>query len=284
MATDLDNCRSIRRIIDGWLYDEPTAAEWAETTEHLATCQACRDHARFQNAMRESTRQAVHRTNGVPTDLEDRVRSALAKERRHKTAPTATPAHSQRAIRRGYLTFLILVPAAAGLLLAFTSEPETSETETPVSSASAAAPAVRATFASELIRLHTSEPTRTPTGSQQLAKLERELVLPVRSYPELESQGARPVSATAVTVEGQQLASLAYTLGRHRCTLYVFDSKGFPLTSSPELHPRVVNQQSVLAGELRGYSLATVERRGLGYAIASDLAVEKTAELAAAIH
>lgn len=282
MGTDSDKCRSIRRIIDGWLYDEPTAVEWAETTEHLATCQSCRAHARFQNAMRESTRQAVHRTDTVPEALEDRMRDALAKDRSPRVARAARVRRAPPRMSRKYLPFLVALPAAA-LMFAFTFEPETSETPAAAPSTSAPAPADKTKVASELIRLHTNQPAHTPTGSQQMAKLERELVLPVRSYPELESQGARPVGATAVTVEGQHLASLAYTLDGHRCTLYVFDSKGFPLASSPLLRPRVVNQRSVLAGELRGYSLATVERRGLGYAIASDLALERTAELAAAI-
>jgi hypothetical protein len=75
-------------------------------------------------------------------------------------------------------------------------------------------------------------------------------------------------------------ASLRYRLGGHRVTLYVYDSSRFPLRAT--LEPRVVRNMPVYVGTRRGYSIAAVERRGLGWAVATDLTDRESAELAAA--
>jgi len=58
---------------------------------------------------------------------------------------------------------------------------------------------------------------------------------------------------------------------------------GTPFSSS-RVAPRVVCNVPVYVGNRRGYSIAAVEERGIGYAIASDLSDRESAELVASIH
>jgi len=137
-------------------------------------------------------------------------------------------------------------------------------------------------FIDALIQQHaTPAPATTPTES--LNQLEREVGLPVQAPPELERQGGTFLGARSVNLGKERVASLAYRVGGHRCTLFLYDDARLPLRRSQYLSPRAVGERAVFAGARRGYALAAVERRGLGYAIATDLDVDAAARLAAAI-
>ena len=49
------------------------------------------------------------------------------------------------------------------------------------------------------------------------------------------------------------------------------------------LEPRVVRNLPVYVGSRRGYSIAALEKRGVGYAVATDLNDRESAELVASI-
>jgi len=134
----------------------------------------------------------------------------------------------------------------------------------------------------DMLKLH-AESADAPTSSVPFSQLEREVSLPVHAPPELELHGAHWVGAHSVAVGDQRLASLAYLVSGRHCTLFLYDAERVPLRRSHYLKARALDRQAVFAGTRRGYALAAVERRGLGYAIATDLDVREAVELAAAI-
>jgi hypothetical protein len=62
----------------------------------------------------------------------------------------------------------------------------------------------------------------------------------------------------------------------------VYNSERFPL--STRLTKRVVRNEPVYTGWKRGYSIAATERRGVGYAVATDLGEDEGAEIVASLH
>jgi anti-sigma factor RsiW len=100
--------------------------------------------------------------------------------------------------------------------------------------------------------------------------------------PSLQQYGAQWQGARVVSFKNQRAALMRYNLGGHRISLYVYDSVRMPLRSSLEV--RVVGNAPVYVGARRGYSIAAVERRGVGYALMTDLDDRESAELVASIH
>ncbi len=93
-------------------------------------------------------------------------------------------------------------------------------------------------------------------------------------------------------------AALRYTMQGHRITVYIFNPSVVPIQMT-RLKPRVVVAMSkptlpsgsasptvehdvpVYVGRVRGFSVAAAEQSGIGYAVASDLDDDQSAELVA---
>ncbi len=70
--------------------------------------------------------------------------------------------------------------------------------------------------------------------------------------------------------------------GGHRMTLYVYDAAKMPIER--RLQARVVRNEPVYVGYKRGVcSIAATERRGVGYAVATDLDDHESAEIVASL-
>ena len=109
---------------------------------------------------------------------------------------------------------------------------------------------------------------------------EPEVGIPIK-VPSLHEYGADWEGGGLMAVaRNPQAASLRYRLRDHRITVYIYDSSRYPLRA--RLEPRVVGDVPVYVGRRRGYSIAAAERRGIGYAMASDLDDAESAEIVAA--
>jgi anti-sigma factor RsiW len=71
------------------------------------------------------------------------------------------------------------------------------------------------------------------------------------------------------------------TTDNHRVTVYVYNPARIPLHAS--LEPRIVREQPVYEGYRRGYTIVAQLRRGVGYAVTTDLEEPISAELVQAI-
>jgi hypothetical protein len=108
----------------------------------------------------------------------------------------------------------------------------------------------------------------------------------VNNAPQLHGVPQRGVpewhGAAVVPVRNYRAAYLRYKVDGHSVTLYMYNSGRFPVHR--KLEERMVHDQPVYVGERRGYSIAARERKGIGYAVATDLDATQSAELVASIH
>jgi hypothetical protein len=68
-----------------------------------------------------------------------------------------------------------------------------------------------------------------------------------------------------------------------RVSIYVYDAQKIQVGTA-NLAPRSVGTAEVRVGREKGYSVATTEREGVGYLLASDLDPDQTAQLAAMVY
>lgn len=279
MAFPALSCQQVQRAVDALTDGELSPEGTLATRAHLARCPICRRHAHWQRALHDCTRRAVHRSCDVTPDFERKVRAALERERRAEA-----PRPPSRASPRTLIGALVVVTPLVALTLVILHEPPTppqlmAATREPVDSASLAS--IDA-LVDQMLGHHAAA-APAPVHSEPFRQLEREVGLPVSAPPELERHGATWLAATPVTLGEERAAALAYRVAGHRCTLFLYDDARLPVRRSRYLAAHAVDQRPVFVGKRRGYSLAAVERRGLGYAIASDLDLATTARLAAAI-
>lgn len=291
----MSECRKVQPVVDAFVDGELSTERVFETEEHLNRCHNCQERVSLTQALHVSTRRAVHDSTRVSAGFEQRVRAALAAERaREEAQQTQTRAQAERNKPLPWRT-VVPVAAAAAMALAFAGKTEGKRTllqaegVVPTGLANAVTAAnVGANdeeqLIEELIRLHAASPPPDVTEPTLMPQLEREVGLPVRLQPELNRYGASWQGGSVVPVKNAPAASLYYHIDGHRFTVYVFDAERVPLQRTNVLKPRVVKDRPVFVGTRRGYSIAAVENRGVGYALATDLDTQESAELVASIH
>ena len=288
----MSECRKIQPVVDAFVDGELSTDRVFETEEHLGGCHSCQERVSLTQALHVSTRRAVHDSAQVSSSFEQRVRAALAAERTREEGQQPRP-QTERGKPLPWRT-VVPVAAAAAMALAFAGKTDGKRTlihtdsdlpglQNSVVTANAGV-ADEDQLIEELIRLHASSPTPDVTEATRMPELEREVGFPVRLQPELNRYGASWQGGSVVPVKNEPAASLYYHLDGHRFTVYVFDAERVPLQRTNVLKPRVVRDRPVFVGTRRGYSIAAIENRGVGYALATDLDTQESAELVASIH
>jgi anti-sigma factor RsiW len=133
----------------------------------------------------------------------------------------------------------------------------------------------------EFVSYHQTPPEPQITEQALVPKLEPEVGVPVR-LPQLKQYGARWQGGSVIPVHNNRAAILRYEVSNHPVTVYVYDTRQVRLRGV--LEPRVVRDKPVHVGVRRGYSIAAREQRGVGYAVATDLDDNESAELVSAIY
>jgi anti-sigma factor RsiW len=279
----MKSCRAVVPLLDAFSDGELSPERIFEMEEHLGECESCLEHLRFIDAMRISTRRAVHEAAKPSPEFIDRLGVALAAEQARVTA------EADRSDRVDRLNWGTVAPfaAAAGVVLALASwfnnrSPET----TPLRSVAKVEPPSSMTASieqllDELVTYHASPPAPQITDQSLVDSMEPEVGVPVHA-PSLNRFGARWEGAGVIPMRNQSAARFRYEVSNHPVTVYVYNAARFPLRAA--LEPMVVGGVPVHVGAHRGYSIAARERRGVGYAIATDLNDEESAELVASIH
>jgi len=125
----------------------------------------------------------------------------------------------------------------------------------------------------------------------QVGQFERYVGVPVHVPVHL-TQRAGPthfVGGRIVPIHGgERAAMLQYEVrpssdgGVQRVTLFVYDPRKMHV-GAPNLARRAVGSTEVHVGQTDGYSVAVTQREGVGYAMASDLDPDTSADLVAAV-
>jgi anti-sigma factor RsiW len=135
----------------------------------------------------------------------------------------------------------------------------------------------------DLLHEHSNPVPPQWTDPRDVRALDQYIGVPV--YPaRFERSGASLVGARVLPLHQQRAAMLQYVIGhgasQRRLSVFIYDPSKIQI-SGPGFSPRAVGTAEVRVGQENGYSVAVTQNRGVGYAVASDLDPQKSAELAA---
>ena len=268
-------CHSMDSLVDGEL--DPGHAMDVES--HVSACSDCAEQVELARA----TRVSLKRTCALraPDALRARLGGAMVRERESAAEVSAVQATiSPKLIR---LRTAMGLAAAAGVVFAMAMSRHKDITATrdtlPPTLADAAG---TSTFdvLDDLVSLHANPLPPETTNPEALQNWDPFVGVPVRR-PTLQPFGARFNGARvfAIPAGDRRAAMLQYTVhGGHRVTVYVFNPRTVPVEAM-RLDRRLVGQRSVYVGSRGGYSVAAAKHSGVGYAIASDLDADESAQM-----
>lgn len=308
----MSRCTPYLPLLGPFADGELSPERMLEVEQHIAECPTCLERLRFDAALSSSIRQVAYDAAPVSPAFAERVRAALNAERARETAhatqvggdvmlPSITTWH-------GMLPWRGIVPvaAAAAATLVWAASvndslhPRGDRYESPRSVEASLTDGVEGLI-DEFVRYHAAptadavvaaEPeldrlgaraSLEPAEEDLVQRFQPELGAPVRA-PSLRAYGARWEGGAVVPLHNhhRRAALLRYRIGNQRVSVYLYDSKEYPLRA--RLEPRVVRDLPVYVGNRRGYSIAAAERGNVGIAATADLDDSETAELVAAAY
>jgi anti-sigma factor RsiW len=284
----MSGCRTFSTLLDAYSDGELSPEKAIEVDSHLLECGTCMERVRLDHATRLSVRNAVYAAAAPSDAFRERIAASMRAERERELA-ASQPEPAAR--RSGMLSWGTILPmaAAAGAVLTFSAITKTPTSRAPATARAEAGTTVTADVLTpeqildQFVDYHVNPGTPAITEPKLLDQLDPEVGVPVR-FPELANYGARWEGGDVVRLplRGLSAASLRFRLDGHRVTLYVYNSERMPIQR--RLRERAMYREPVYVGYKRGYSIAATERRGIGYAVATDLSDNESAELVASLH
>jgi mycothiol system anti-sigma-R factor len=298
-------CRGLSVAVETYLDGELDPSQIVEVESHLAECPTCREHVALHRATRTSLRAAVKMT--APESLRDRLRARMAEERERTTpvpapvvqtppaeitpAPFAAPRSPDRSrpMRARYAVPFAFAAAAAFAIAVRTppsQAPSAAVAEAPRTPASLYYPVSEAGIGldgilDDLVAQHASPLPSEVSRPEDVRTFDTFVGVPVEP-PKFSPFGARWEGARILPIRDSRAAMMQYSMaGGHRVTVYVYDPSRLR-GESRHLRPQLVRSTPVLVGKVRGFNVAATERRGVGYALATDLGERESVELAMA--
>jgi anti-sigma factor RsiW len=274
-------------VLETYLDGELSPERMLEVQTHIDSCTDCAETIALERSLRQSMRQVSYEEGLVTDAFRARLQSALREVEPPEVAPE--PRHSRVASQARELALYWGGPlaAAAALLVWLGGHRSPQQQDASAPQPEAPAQALTASVANSdeildrLLDYHTAPPVPEVTEPRLVPQLERDLGVRVR-MPQLinaEWQGASVVPV----VRGLRAATLRYKLpNEHTVTIYMYDAARVPIRAA--LKERMIRQQPVYVGYRRGYSIAALERRGLGYAVATDQDDRESVELVTSLH
>lgn len=267
------NCAEVRPYLQAFADHELSPERAIDVQCHISECGECRAEVDLTHSLCRATRNSVTRVSLCP-DFQSRLSQCLAEERKRQEGEASRS-----------LSFWVIVPlaAAAGMALVFGIRHER-----------AAEPEVVKASSDHLVDFLVNHHANSEESDSfvdlteasdpaSVARLEPELGFAVHA-PDLRRFGARFEGAHMVPLDKTRVAKLRYNIGGRRVTFYMYDPEQVSMRSERALQPRVVGTHAVFTGNRRGYSIATCEQEGVGYAVTGALSREESAELVAAVY
>lgn len=268
-------CRTVARLVETYLDDELEPSQLLEVEKHTATCTTCRERVQLDRAIRMGVRRSV--AIKASAGFRARVAHSMTAERW---------ASSERAQASGVPTWRavgLAVAATVAAVVGLERQNHQAAGEGPrPTQASATNSIALDALIDQFVDWHARPLPPEITNANDLPGFDPYVGVPVRPAP-LSTFGAKLLGGRILPVKEQNCAAmLQYTLdGSHRVSIYVFDPRVVG-TRPSKLHPKVIGSVPVYVGQIKGWSIAAAERSGVGYAIASDLGDDASAELALA--
>ena len=303
-----DACKSMGLLLGAHLDGQLDPVKTLEVEDHVAACEVCRERLALDRALRGSLKKAVK--TPIPDVVRARMLAAMAGESARETRReeddlvavsstaalvasgdgldasadrTSTPgSRPQRpSMLRHWRTMLPLASAAA-LVMAWGAA-----AKQPVARG-ATDTMVPAGLSDDLLRdfvgQHSHSLPPEQADPKQVRQFERYVGVPVR-VPQFSN--AHFVGGRLVPLHGgERAAMLQYEVKQgtdvQRVTVFVYDPRKIQIGGA-NLAPRAIGTAEVRVGQTDGYSVALTQHGGVGYAMASDLDPESSANLVSAV-
>jgi anti-sigma factor RsiW len=275
------SCRRVTPVLEAFVDGELAADMVMEVEQHLVDCVTCAERVRVGRALHISLGRAVRSAAPVTAAFRDRISLALAAEAEREYQAELADGRGSPVFPLSWRSGLLVSAAAAATLVwaGSVNTPQARAAHTKDGYREAEASSVEGLLEA-LVDHHVHAPSPEVTEPALLRQFESEVGVPVRA-PSLRDYGGLWEGGSVVPVNNQHAASLRYRMGGHRITLYVYDSSRLPIET--KLLPRVVRNEPVYVGHRRGVSIAATEKRGVGYALATDFNDDESAELVASL-
>jgi anti-sigma factor RsiW len=267
-------CRTVARLVESYLDGELEPSQLLDVEHHTQSCVTCRERIVLDRAIRSGVRR---RTLQTKPSAAFRTRAAAS-----VMAQRWAPAERSPAVIPTWGGWLVAAAAAVLAVMGIRGRPshDPDTAMNPVEPTRASVGLDQ--MIDQFVDWHARPLPPEITNANDLPGFEPYVGVPVHA-PTLSPFGARLLGGRILPVQEQRAtAMLQYMMsGGHRISVYVFDPRKIA-TNPSRLHPRVIGSQPVYIGHVRGWSVAAAEQRGVGYAIASDLDDDSSAELALA--
>ena len=291
-------CPRLHAPWETFLDGELPAPQMLELQTHLDECAECAGEVGFSRAIRSSARQAVLGGDAAELGEPFRSRLRLALDREvERERETRNAVHTRRLLRQwAPRAGALAVSSAAAVVLWMRMndnvEPTTDVggrvssngvSSNGVSSNGAQTAAVEPEeLLDRLIDYHSAPPEPMVTRPELVPQLERDVGVRM-PLTNLSQYGALWQGGSVVRVRADRPAAyFRYrTMDDHKVTVYVYNASRLPLHAG--LEPRMFREEPVYEGYRRGYTIVAQLRRGVGYAVATDLEEPISAELVQAI-
>ena len=268
---DLSKCRDRVRLLDAYVDGELEPAQLLDVEGHVADCVGCRERVELHRATSASLKRTTKAA--APDGLRSRALAAMMAEKARGEA--RAPVQPQAGAWRSFVP----LASAAALALAFGS----------LGRGQTGGDSVHAGMGDELLQELIAEhsrplPSYDRTDAVGARELEQYVGVPVHPAA-FERSGARFVGGRVMPVQGaQRAAMLQYVIGSgekaQRVSVFIYDQSKIQVRGT-DLAPRSIGTAQVRVGRDHGYSVAVTQNGGIGYAVASDLDAEHSAQLAA---
>ena len=277
-ARQMDDCARFDLALTAYIDGELDLAHAVDLEDHTRQCPTCFERVMLARATRASLKRRG--PSRCPDALRAKVAVAMAGERArdHEAERAAQPT---RMIQKRYVAGFA---AAAGVAFAIAGWSNQRDAARPdaLRAAPEGAMANAASVASlldDLVTQHAQPLPPETTNPEDLPRFDPFVGVPVRR-PQFQRFPVDFKGARVHAMRNRRAALLQYTAhGGHRVTVYLFNPYEVPVQKAPMLRPRIVRERPVYVGRINGYSVAAAERSGVGYALATDLSDEESAQL-----
>ena len=294
------------RLIEAYLDGELDPAALVEVEAHLngsgnangeAACGLCRERLALGRATRQSLKRVVRTASlemasGGRDALRARALTAMMAEQGRQAATNAAPP-GFLGPHDGRFHWRTLVPIASAAALALfwgaASRGPLADSRGFFNDAQGHGSAsMRAGIGgddllADLLHEHSNPMPPQWTDPRDVRALDQYIGVPVRPA-RFERTGALLVGARVLPLHQQRAAMLQYVIGhgasQRRLSVFVYDPTKIEISGSG-FSPRAVGTAQVRVGQESGYSIAVTQNAGVGYAVASDLGTDQSAEVAA---
>ena len=274
------SCRDHARLLGAYLDGELEAAQLLDIEGHVSACEQCRERVALDRATRVSLKRQMKLAAPPLEQMEGlRARALMA-----MTAERARgDAREERTVAAAGFGWRSMVPlaSAAAIALAFGSMGK--EVVTPGGNSDTVHAGFGDDLLAELIAEHSRPLPPERTDPKEVRALEQYVGVPVHPAS-FEKTGARLVGGRILPMNHQQRAAmLQYVIGtgagQQRVSVFIYDPSKVEVHGA-QLAPRAVGTSEVRVGKANGYSVAITQRDGVGYAVASELDTDQSAQLA----